>query len=273
MRIRRQIRSRLLAGALVCATLTASHDAHAQAEAGIARDARTRQVLECLHVSLVDTAGNALAHTVTDSAGRFMLEAPRPGAYRVRFEAYAWDPLAGPVDTLKDGDFRQRIYPVAFTNMLLPDSTRDTLRLSPSALASRAQVMEDYRRRVKNYDAIRAFHRKAEEGITWKSRHLDSIGIRVHYPQRMWEIGAGGLVIGQLIIDSTGLARRGSWRVIQSTHPDFDKVIRDAIPNLHWQPARNDGRPVCQLTQELVRFDLDGRAPAADMLHIWWMTD
>lgn len=56
------------------------------AEAGLARDAATREPLECLHVALVDSAERAVAHGVTDSAGMFVLVAPGPGAFSVRFE-------------------------------------------------------------------------------------------------------------------------------------------------------------------------------------------
>jgi hypothetical protein len=61
--------------------------------------------------------------TVTDSAGRFQLEAPRPGAYRVQFQIYRWEPLVGPLDTLTEGSFKQRMYPLSFNDMLGQDSS------------------------------------------------------------------------------------------------------------------------------------------------------
>ena len=91
-------------------------------EAGVARDVKLGTPLECLHVALLDSTGYPIAHTVTDSSGQFLLEAPRPGAYRVQFLIHRWEPLVGPVDTLAEGSFKQRIYPLSFTSMLVHDS-------------------------------------------------------------------------------------------------------------------------------------------------------
>ena len=92
-------------------------------EAGVARDAKLGTPLDCLHVALLDSAGRAIQHTVTDSSGQFMLEAPRPGRYRVQFLIYRWEPLVGPVDTLAEGAFKHRVYPLTFANMLVADTS------------------------------------------------------------------------------------------------------------------------------------------------------
>src|SRR5947209_125948 len=89
-----------LCAALACALPAARAGAQGPTEAGMARDARLRTPLECLHVVLLDSTERAIAHTVTDSGGRFMLQAPGPGRFRVRFEIFGWAPLVGPLDTL-----------------------------------------------------------------------------------------------------------------------------------------------------------------------------
>ncbi|MBW8768268.1 MAG: carboxypeptidase regulatory-like domain-containing protein, partial [Gemmatimonadetes bacterium] len=76
------------------------------AEGGIARDAARGTPYECLHVALLDSSGKIVEHAVTDSAGRFLLEAPRPGVYRVQFVIPGAEPLSGPADTLNEGDFK-----------------------------------------------------------------------------------------------------------------------------------------------------------------------
>ena len=68
--------------------------------------------LRCLHVALVDSSDRAVAHAVTDSIGTFVIVAPTPGAYRVGFEIFGWERLVGPVDTLRDGELRERAYPL-----------------------------------------------------------------------------------------------------------------------------------------------------------------
>lgn len=114
----------------------------AQTEGGVARDAKSGAPLECLHVALVDSTNRAVAHTVTDATGQFQLEAPRPGPYRVRFELFGWEPLGGPLDTLADGDLKQRRYPLDFVNLLMPKglplrSILDTARVSTSSMIAR----------------------------------------------------------------------------------------------------------------------------------------
>src|SRR5688500_3500996 len=96
--------SRAVPLAATLIALTASIlPAQPPAASGIARDARLGTPLSCLHVSLIDAGERAVAHTVTDSAGTFVLVAPGPGVYRVGFDIFGWDRLLGPADTLRDG--------------------------------------------------------------------------------------------------------------------------------------------------------------------------
>ena len=53
-----------IAATVLCA-LPSVAGAQAPAAAGLVRDAATKAPLECLHVSLVDAADRAVAHTVT----------------------------------------------------------------------------------------------------------------------------------------------------------------------------------------------------------------
>src|SRR5437764_735516 len=103
-----------LLGAATLACLAPTRLSAQLVEAGVARDAKLGTPLQCLHVALLDARGRAVQHTVTDSTGQFFLEAPKPGPYRVQFLIYRWEPLAGPVDTLAEGAFKHRVYPLAF---------------------------------------------------------------------------------------------------------------------------------------------------------------
>ena len=263
-------RGLLRACSLVC--LAAAHlEAGAQQPmvGGIARDARTREPLECLHVALLDSTGRALAHTVTDAAGRFELEAPRAGIYRVRFEVFGWDPMAGPIDTLADGDFKQRIYPVAFTTMPLPAGALDSISLKKIRSRAFPERQEEMKARLRIFDSLRTYLRGLQEGSAWQSRRTDSTRMTLRMPQSAFFEGVDGDVIARFIVDSSGSVRRGSWKLIKATHRDFENAVKLPILDAHFLPARNRGQPVCELTQYFVRFELDGGKPPYVYGSIW----
>ena len=239
-------RIRALLGTAFLACL-ASTDLHGQVvEAGIARDAKLGTPLECLHVALIDSTDRTIAHTVTDSAGQFLLEAPRPGAYRVQFLIFQWEPLVGPVDTLAEGSFKQRIYPLSFTGMLVHDSAWGR----PHNDGATRENREKYRNLV-------TFLRRFESDTTWRSRQaiVNDIGIR--YPAQQIMRGGAGSVLARFIVDSTGRARPESWQTLTATHPDFEKAVKVTMPKARWTPAKLGGRPVCELTMDFTRFYRD----------------
>ena len=198
------------------------------AEAGLARDADTRAPLECLHVALVDSADRAVAHAVTDSAGMFVLVAPAPGAFRVRFELFGWEPLVGPRDTLANGDMKEREYPLTFDQPLASNGA------TPAA-----------------WNAAR---RKREDGA-WRSASALTPDAPLRYPRSMIVAGTGGSVVAQYVVEARGTVRSSSWRPLEFTHPDFLAAVRAAVPTMRYQPARIDGQPVCSLVRNRVSFD------------------
>lgn len=198
------------------------------AESGIARDARAGAPLACLHVMLIDAEDNPVAHTVTDSAGTFVLVAPTPGVFRVGFEIFGWERLVGPVDTLKEGEMRERAYPLDFTRVLRADS------------ASPAEMLAALRRR---------------EGTAWRSAAAATPDAAIRYPKAMLTSQASGGVIAQYVVDESGRARADSWRPVESSNGEFLAAVRAYLPAMRYEPARLDGRPVCQLVRNHVRFD------------------
>ena len=216
-------------------------------EAGIARDAKLGFPLQCLHVVLTDSADRAVAHAVTDSSGQFQLEAPTPGAYRVQFLVYGWEALTGPLDTLADGSFKQRIYPLTFASMLVPDTS---FRLPPNEMTRR-----QHQERRERFEA---YLRRYEADGVWRSRRVIPQGIEFFYPSKLRAARVEGSVLAYFIVDSTGRARPESWRTVSATHPDFESTIRDALPRSRWRPAESGGRPTCELTLDHARFYLTG---------------
>jgi len=215
---------------VVLPLLLAAGGAAAQppAESGIARDARSSAPLACLHVALLDTADRAVAHTVTDSAGTFVLVAPEPGVFRVGFEIFGWERLVGPVDTLHAGDMRERVYPLEFTGVLRSDGG------APG-------------------DLIVALRRR--EGSGWHSAVAVTPDAPLRYPRAMTASRSSGAVVAQYVVGETGKVRAGSWRPIESTNAEFLGALRAHVPAMRYQPASLDGQPVCELVRNEVKFD------------------
>jgi TonB-like protein len=209
-------------------------------EAGVARDATSRTPYECLHVALLDSSGRAIEHTVTDSAGRFLLEAPRPGIYRVQFNVVGAEPIAGPLDTLNEGDSKQRAFPLVFRRLL-----RD---------ADSANAGPDFQARRQRDSLLLRSLSEQESDSGWKSRIAVAGPYGPVYPKQLRIAGEGGYVVSQFIVDSTGKTRPDSWHAIDATNVDFAKAVAASVPQWRWKPARNRGQPVCELGLDFITF-------------------
>jgi hypothetical protein len=225
------LRQAVLATAILALARSAAH-AQPPAQSGIARDARLGTPLPCLHVVLLDTAERAVAHTVTDSAGTFVLVAPAAGVYRVGFEILGWARLTGPVDTLREGEMRERAYPLDFG-----ETSASTL---PAA-------------------------EPRSDGSGWRSAAASNPDADIRFPRSMRGSGTAGSVVAQYVVDAAGRVRSDSWRPIASTHPDYLAALRAHAPAMRYQPARLDGQPVCQLVRNQVRFEWVGPMPTVTL--------
>ena len=226
------LRRILLATAILALTRSAAN-AQPPAQSGLARDARLGTPLACLHVALLDSAERAVAHSVTDSAGTFVLVAPAPGVYRVGFEILGWERLVGPVDTLRDGEMRERVYPLTF------GATGDGI--------------------------VPAAEPRGGGGAGWRSAAATIPDADIRFPKSMRESGTAGSVVAQYVVDASGRVRSDSWRPIASTHPDYLAALRAHAPAMRYDPARLDGQPVCQLVRNQVRFQWVGPMPTVTL--------
>ena len=204
------------------------------AESGIVRDARLGAPLPCLHVALLDAEDRAVAHAVTDSAGTFVLVAPAAGTYRVDFEILGWERLVGPVDTLRDGEMRERAYPLAFSET----PGRDLPGVA------------ELRRR---------------ESAAWHSAMASTPDADIRFPVAMRRSGTSGSVVAQYVVDPRGRVRADSWRPIASTNPEYLAALRAHTPAMRYDPARLDGQPVCQLVRNQVLFEWSGPMPTVTL--------
>jgi len=230
-------------GAASLACLAPARLSAQMVEAGVARDAKLGTPLACLHVALLDSAGKAIQHTVTDSAGQFLLEAPRPGRYRVQFLVYRWEPLAGPVDTLAEGASRQRVYPLTFANMLIADTS--------SVRQQGAAAQRDSKEKIQQFDDML---RADESASGWQSRRAMRFAYGLKYPEDLFTKGVGGSVLARFIVDATGLARTGSWVTLFASSPELEYAVKSKLPDARWMPAENAGQPVCELVMDFTRF-------------------
>ena len=212
--------------ALALSFLLFAPEAFAQppAESGIARDARAGTPLACLHVMLIDAEDSPVAHTVTDSAGTFVLVAPRPGVYRVGFDILGWERILGPADTLRDGEMRERLYPLDFGQETGGEG------MPPAELRRTGDA-------------------------AWQSAVAATPDADIRFPRALRGTATSGDVVAQYVVDVTGRVRADSWRPIASTHPEFLAALRAHAPAMRYQPARLEGRPVCQLVRNRVRFE------------------
>jgi hypothetical protein len=79
----------------------------------------------------------------------------------------------------------------------------------------------------------------------------------VHYPVALRNRNEPGSVIAQFIVDTSGRVRMSSFRVLQSSHPDFAIAVQHALPGFHFLPAVVNGRKVAQLVQQPFDFASD----------------
>jgi hypothetical protein len=224
----------LLLALVISSSAWSPATAQAPAESGIARDGRLGTPLGCLHVVLLDAESRAVAHAVTDSAGTFVLVAPAAGTFRVGFDLVGWERLEGPVDTLRDGEMRERAYPLTFSD-------------APNVAVPAATLVRG----------------RSDGG--WSSATATTPDADIRFPRTMRASGTPGSVVAQYIVDANGRVRAESWRPISSSHPEYLAALRAHAPAMRYQPARLDGQPVCQLVRNQVRFEWVGPMPTVTL--------
>ena len=74
------------------------------------------------------------------------------------------------------------------------------------------------------------------------------------YPPVLQQAGVQGFVDVQYVVDTTGHAEPASWRVMKSSHPQFEAPSRESIMKSVFKPARIKGRAVRQLVQQKLVF-------------------
>ena len=76
----------------------------------------------------------------------------------------------------------------------------------------------------------------------------------LRYPDLLRASRTSGEVLAQFVVDTNGVARPETFKVLKSTHVLFAQAVRDALPAMRFTPATIGGRRVPQLVQKPFYF-------------------
>jgi protein TonB len=76
------------------------------------------------------------------------------------------------------------------------------------------------------------------------------------YPEMLHSAGVEGEVLAQFIIDTTGKADMGSFKVIKTSHEQFADAVKEALPRMRFYPAEVGNHKVRELVQQAFAFTI-----------------
>lgn len=238
-----------IAQAALAAVTADAPDPHAPAFAGRAMDADSKTPLSCALVALEDTALNVVSRDRTTGAGTFVLQAPRPGTYRVRVDMDGWSPAYGPPELAKADEEKQREYLVRFTEQLLiarEDRKATTFQhASPAAVATLPLGAASGAKTAKAGSSLTPI----VDGVTLGgSASMPVLGIIGRLPpMSMWM---------QFVVDSTGRVDTTSIVLPAGTAANATSSVRAVLSRVRFSPARDAGIATCELVRMQVNFIL-----------------
>jgi TonB family protein len=189
----------------------------AQTFAGRALADSSRAPLRSMVVELIGAAGS-IAQTQTDSAGEFYLTAPSAGRYRLLFRPPAAEPQLSSESTIAADEFHAREYVVR-------------IEKSPT-------------------DPV-YFEFQVEKVASQLPGSRPPI-----YPEALRARWIEGQVLLQYVVDTLGRVEPGTIRALRSTHPEFERAVREALPFMRFNAAEIAGRKVRQLVQQPFTFNI-----------------
>lgn len=220
-------------------------DAHAPVFTGRAVGADGKTPLACAAVALEDSAQNVVARDRSGSTGTFVLVAPRTGTYRVRVEAPGWAPAYGPSELAKADEEKQRQYVVQFTEQMLSfrgtRSADDVEHARPVSLVTPVLEARSGTRRKSGGD------QSLVGAVTLGgSETMPILGIVGRAPS--------GTSWMQFVVDSAGRVEPGSISLPADTSAKRLASAKAMLPRVHFAPARDGGKAVCELLRMQVNF-------------------
>ena len=82
-------------------------------------------------------------------------------------------------------------------------------------------------------------------------------GVAPAYPEMLKSSGVEGEALVQFVVDTTGRAELGSFKVLRASHDAFGQAVRSALPRMRFLPAEIGGRKVRMLVQQPFAFALN----------------
>jgi protein TonB len=76
------------------------------------------------------------------------------------------------------------------------------------------------------------------------------------YPDMLKSANIEGEVLAQFVVDTTGRAEMGTFKVLKSSHDGFTQAVKNVLPNMRFYPAEIGGRKVKQMVQQPFTFAL-----------------
>lgn len=224
-------------------------DAHAPIFEGRVRDGDTKGPLACVEVALEDSAQNVVAREHTSAEGTFVLNAPRPGMYRVRIATQGWAPVYGPTEAVKPDEDKQNEYVVKFTEQAPRYSVYvrngdDIEHARPTAVAT-GPIETPRRSNAKKRGA--PVETNLITSVTLGgSEVMPILGIVGRAP--------AGTTWAQFVVDSTGRVDASSITLPGDTLSRHLTSVTTALPRVRFAPARDGDHTVCELLRMQVNF-------------------
>ena len=76
------------------------------------------------------------------------------------------------------------------------------------------------------------------------------------YPETLLSQNVEGVVNLQYVVDTLGLIDTATVKVLDSSHPEFERAVREALPGMRFTPAIVRSRKVRQLVQQPFTFKI-----------------
>lgn len=218
--------------------------------------------------------GKAVNRTVVNGCGRDCAEHPVIAELRLRLpdNRVVWIRYALNYDNAvrgyESGDTKQRAFNVPRNTWVtrvqrIRDDWPTAQRIELVRLLSSGWDYEGYFDNVRIFDPSPATapplppkpgNVYSEDQVSERPERISSPPAQ--YPDRLRQAGIEGRVLIEVVIDVTGRAEPGSFRILTRTHQLFEAPARDVVQNSLFSPGRIQGRAVRVRTQVPINFTI-----------------
>ncbi|HEY6218571.1 MAG TPA: energy transducer TonB [Gemmatimonadaceae bacterium] len=89
----------------------------------------------------------------------------------------------------------------------------------------------------------------------------DPSSVAPEYPEALRKLGIEGSVQARYVVDSTGFADPETLEIVRATRLEFAISVRNALPGMHFTPAKIGPRRVRQLVSQEFTFKMEKAKP------------